>query len=434
MDRFLKIHNKIWFTYFILFLIAPWNYSVDAYTYLTTISLLFFGNIAFILGSRGYVGSPPIINNYTINNLNLNRIYKLLLLFSTIYIILIFIKWDDIFSSYGLDINFESAINLREQTQTNYVMGNNIYGVLSNIFSGFPIVFIMFFFKFRFQLTKKKKRLIFLISLIYVYTLFLSGGRNGVFLLIIISYFLHFIFKKLKRNQFYTLNSRQKLYVFTTFIFIFYLFGKIALDRADTNGILNTYISYLESTNSNELRDYSKELLYNSDIQLFYYPFYQFHDYFVQSFYQFEITLNNLPLSAPYYGQYNFSSFFLLFNKIGFNITTVSSILNEIVNPGTYFTLFGGLFLDFGFFGMFISVFIIYFLTGYFLKRFYQKQKFISLAWFIYFYIIIIMSPVYSVIGNSIYPGFLSALILISIFLKMSFFKKPNSINNIITT
>ena len=433
MDRFLKIHNKIWFIYFILFLFAPWNYSVDFNIYLSTFLLLFVGNIAFILGKKGYVGSPPIINN-TINYLNINKTYKLLLFFSIVYLVLIFIKWDDIFSSYGLDLSFQSAINLREQTQTNYVMGNNIYGVLSNVFSGFPIIIIIFFFKFRSQLTKNRKRLILLILLIYVYTLFLSGGRNGVFLLIIISYFLYSIFKKLKRNQFYTLNSRQKLYIYATFIFIFYLFGKIALDRAGTNGVLNSYISYLESTNSNELRDYSKELLYNSDIQFFYYPFYQFHDYFVQSFYQFEVTLNNLPLNAPYYGQYNFSSFFLLFNKIGFNITTVSSILNEIVNPGTYFTLFGALFLDFGFFGMFISVFVIYFLTGYFLKRFYQKQKFLSLVWFIYFYVIIIMSPVYSVIGNSIYPGFLSALILISIFLKMSFFKKPNSFNKIINT
>ena len=434
MDKFLKIHNKIWFAYFILFLIAPWNYSVDASTYLITISLIFIGNIAFVLGRKGYVGSPPIINNYTINNLNLNKIYNLLLCFSIIYFILIFIKWDNIFSSYGLDINFNSAINLRELTQTNYVSGNNIYGVLSNIFSGFPIVFIIFFFKFRDQLTNKKKRLIFLISLINVYTLFLSGGRNGVFLLLIMVYFLYYIFKKIKRNQLYKLTSKQKIYVFTTFIFIFYLFGKIALDRASINGIFNTYISYLESTSINELRDYSKNLLYNSDTQLFYYPFYQFHDYFIHSFYEFEVTLNNLPLTAPYYGQYNFSSFFLLFNKIGFDFTTVSSILNEIVNPGRYFTLFGALFLDFGFFGMFISVFFIYFLTGYFLKRFYQKQKFISLVWFIYFYIIIIMSPVYSVIGNSIYPGFLSALILISVFLKMSFFKKSNSINSIINT
>ena len=152
-------------------------------------------------------------------------------------------------------MNFESAINLREQTQTNYVSGNNIYGVLSNVFSGFPIVFIIFFFKFRFQLTNKKKKLIFLISLIYVFTLFLSGGRNGVFLLLILGYFLYSIFKKIKRNQLYKLTSRQKIYVFTTFVFIFYLFGKIALDRASTNGIFNTYISYLESTKNNELRD-----------------------------------------------------------------------------------------------------------------------------------------------------------------------------------
>ena len=134
-----------------------------------------------------------------------------------------------------------------------------------------------------------------------------------------------------------------------------------------------------------------------------------------------------MPENGPYYGRYNLSSYFLLLNKIGF-ATPTSSISKEIVNPGRYFTLFGALFLDFGFLGMFISTFFIYFFAGHTFKKYDQKQKFISLIWFLYFYTIIILSPVYSLIGNSIYPGFLSALIIISVFYKFLNYRKKNII------
>jgi hypothetical protein len=105
----------------------------------------------------------------------------------------------------------------------------------------------------------------------------------------------------------------------------------------------------------------------------------------------------------PYLGAMTFYPIVQLLNKFGFDIITINDILNDIVNPGNYTTLFGPLYFDFSIFGSFIFIVILVnlFVVNY--NKYLRKQSFMSYIVIILISITFILSPIYSFLALAVF-------------------------------
>lgn len=419
-NNFLKIHNILWLFYLVLFYFSPFDYKVKESTLVILFIILSISNLSFFLGYSN--------NSYNkilgSNSINIKGLFQFLVLNSFIYFLLTILKYGSLKSTFDFDISLSGFTELRMAMDTeDYEKGNNIFGILASLFSGFPILLIPFYILYKNRLSKQRQVILFILIGAYLASTFSSGGRNGAMIVIL---FIYFSFKSVKiiKINLNILSNKLKFFFLAVLFLIVISFSKIFIERAElTSGSINDYIVYAQLTHPFNLKEYANNILNDDKVNALYFPAFLFHDYFVHSLKELEITINNEPINFPYWGSYQFYTFSILLNKIGFNILTIEEILKEIPNPGRYLTLYGGVYLDFGFYGMFVFVSIIYFFAGFYLKKFIQTHSFLSLIWFLYFFIIIFLSPLFSVIGISMYPGILVALIAMSVIMKLGFFK-----------
>lgn len=423
-NRFLRIHNILWLTYLTLFFGSPFDYKVEGETVATVIGLLIIGNIFFVIGWNSKCRNNTILGRDTFK-INISKTYRFLVALSILYFILNILKYGSLQSTFEFNISLAGFTELRMAMDSeDYVKGNNVFGVLASLFAGFPLLTIPFLFAYINKLDKLQKFILFIVIVGYLASTFTSGGRNGALVVLLVLFFSIKVISGSKKIRVNIITIKLKLTLIALIIILFFSFAKIFIDRAELrSGSINDYIIFAQATHAYELKPYANDLLNNDNVNFFYFPLFLFHDYFVHSLKEFEITINNQPPNFPYYGAYEFYTFTLLLNKFGFEFIAVEDILSEIPNPGRYLTLYGGLYLDFGLIGMAIVVSFLYFLTGKMLRSFLETGSLISLFWAIYFYVIIFLSPIFSVIGISMYPGFLVAIIVCSIIFRTSFLK-----------
>lgn len=416
--KFLKYHNIFWLVYFLLYYIGPIRYVVKSETFFLLISMVIFGNIAYLLGYN-FASKNIIIKPFNIGNRHIIKEYRFLILGTVLYLIFLSIKYIQLQNTYGFSFTLEGFTDFRSNVVME-TLGDNIFGVASSILSGFPALLIAFLIYNHNRLLKRQKSNIIIILIFSIISTFSSGGRNASFILILV----YFVSSALLKSQLPKVNFKTKSYIIIALLSIIFVFSKIFIDRAvQTSGDLGIYIEYFEETKGFEIKPYALSLIADSNLNSFFFPIFMFIDYFVHSLNDFEITINSSPKNFPYWGSYQFGNFTLLLSKIGLESISINEILSEIPNPGKYLTLFGGVYYDFGLFGTYIFIFIIYYLTGYYIRKFYLNSKYSDLIWFIYFYIIILMSPIYDVISVAIYPSFFVVILLNLIFRKFIIFK-----------
>lgn len=423
-NSFLRVHNILWVTYLALFLVSPFDYKVEGETVAIVILLLIIANIFFSVGWNSGRRNKTTLPKEKLE-INVIKTYKFLFTLSFFYFILNILKYGSLQSTFEFNISLTGFTELRMAMDSeDYEKGNNVFGVLASLFAGFPLLTIPFLFAYRYELKKSQKLVLIIVIIAYLASTFTTGGRNGALVVILVLFFSIKVISGSSKIKVNIITTKLKLILITLVLILFFSFAKIFIDRAELRaGSINDYILFAQATHAYELKPYSNELLNNDNVNFVYFPLFLFHDYFVHSLKEFEITINNQPENFPYYGAYQFYTFTLLLNKFGFEFIAVEDILDEIPNPGRYLTLYGGLYLDFGLIGMAIAVSFLYFLTGRMLRLFSETGSIVSLFWAIYFYIIVFLSPIFSVIGISMYPGFLVAIVVCSIIFKTSFFK-----------
>ncbi len=425
--RLMTIHNTLWIVYFLLFLVSPLDYPFEIWTFFGVLGLLLLGNISYVFGR--YFGSRKyLIPTEASPRFDEQRFYRFILLTSFLYFFLTAVKYAQLHVAYGFGFSFHGLNQLRIALENpDYVMGGSLVGVIASVFAGFPLLSLPFFALFQEKCSARQKITLLGTGGAYLLTTFLTGGRNGAMITMLIMVFSVFVVVKIfgkKRIQF---SGPSKLLFFAVFLFLFKSFSAIFISRAEIlMGNLPDYIDYFIDTHFYSMRPYAYNLLHNEQTVRTYFPIMFFHEYFVHSLNELDLLFKSSPANFPYWGGYEFYTFTLFFNKLGAAFTPINEILTELPRPGRYYTLFGGLYLDFGVTGMIVAVSILYFGVGRAFRNFLRTRSLISLMWFIYFYLIIFLSPIYSLIGTAIFPGFLVALIVCTTFHRFGYFKsKP---------
>ena len=413
---FRRAHNLVWVAYFALFMVSPLDYKVQWDTLGLVIALLLLGNFAFVFGYNlttaasqdGKMGSFH-------RDIASETLFKFIGITSLTYFGLVAFKYISLFSAMELDFSFAAFSKLRMILDTpDFVKGSTGTGVIASIFSGFPLLAMPFLFRYRNRLNKLQRALLLVIFIVYLASTFATGGRNGALFTVLIFLVAIKVTSFVLPVTIKFLTGRVRVAIGVAGIVLLGVFAKIFIDRAVlTSGSVEEYVTYFSETHHSNLKPYARNWLSDPDVVGYYFPAMLFHEYIVHSLKEFEIIIQNQPASSPYFGAYNFYPFCLFFNKVGFDFLTIDQIQREIPNPGRYTTLFGGLYLDFGKSGLFCFVAILYFLTGFMLRSFLVSGSFVSLAWFLYLYVAIVLSPIYSVLGMAIYPGLLVAIIAV---------------------
>lgn len=421
---FIAIHNIIWVSYLLLFFVSPVKYPLTASTLVLVFSLLILGNVAYLTGR--YWGKQ----NYWVprvdsGSFNVQKFYKFILVTSAIYFVLTGIKYMQLFISYGVSLSLFGITQLRMLLNNPaYIRGGNMVGVLASIFSGFPLLSIPFYTLFRPRFPANKQVALLLISFFYLGTTYLTGGRNGAMITLLIIAFSYLVVRQTFGKKRIVLSRSMKSIMAVLLVGVFFSFSKIFIDRAElTMGTLWDYITYFIESHFYELRPYARVLLDNEWTYRHYFPIMFFHEYIVHSLNELDVLLHTTLDNFPYWGGYEFHTFTLFLNKLGADFTNIEQITAVLPRPGRYLSLFGGLYLDFGYIGLVLSVGLLYFFAGRAHRKFIRTRRLEPLLWFIYLYLIILLGPIYSLIGVAVYPGFLVAIVICTLLMKFGYFR-----------
>ncbi len=363
----------------------------------------------------------------SINNRKINIIYNYLLYVSIFYILLVSTRFFIELVYYNISFSFSAFVKLREITMEGSNFSQSILGILSTMLSAFHIILLIFIMWAKKQLTQKKVIVAKVVFSIGTFTLLFGGGRNGIFISILIVllaiYFINFSnLRKIKINKF-------KFFVLTLFILIIFLYIFVARDQY--NGITLIDRIRLNEYNYNiEFNDSLINMLYNDNFIIkygsyfiMYITFYLTHSL---TFLDLGFT-TDLPRNAYYLGAMEFYPVIFLLNKFGFDFITIDIIRQEWSFAGNYTTLFLPLYYDFGIMGTFLLIVFLVFLFVFNLLKFVHNKNLISLLLLIIVSLIFILSPIYSFFSLGIFLPILFAIMNVFIIVKFFNFKNKKS-------
>ncbi|MDE1319348.1 MULTISPECIES: O-antigen polymerase [Vibrio] len=312
------------------------------------------------------------------------QIRNLFFILLTIYVILAYIDF--------LIIKNGSFSGIVEQRESEHLSGprNSIIGLLIFFLSGTPPIFasILFYTK-----CENRKAKLFYYTLVFLgfAAMFLSGGRNAFFISTI--YCLSFIMVYKVRNKNNGINLKKLCVFITIFIGVLYSLSMF-LTRFEVQGLdVHIMLDYLE-------REYNLLIyripglpielqpIYSVFVYLSFYvthPFTYLNDYF------------ELAYSPYLMGGYNFYIIVRMIDVL-FGTQFYQTGSELILQSGVYLTFPGTLFLDFGYIGGLLVGALFGFSYG-FLTRRLGSSVISSKLWFAFITVIMIFSPIYSVIG-----------------------------------
>lgn len=414
----LRIFITFWLGMFILRYLGLMEHdNVSINTYL---AIIYFCT-AFFIGSFLGIRLPYISikkrlqsENVSLNNLNLLIYLTVIMSFVCCITQLLKLKaFAELYNVEGVLLEMFSEIRRNKMDDTSNKLGGNIYGVISNVLYGFPVLAIFIFSVYKSQLNRAQTFLLIISYLLGLFISFTNGGRFTAFAFILMYYFLTKIHRKSRINKITEYRSPLRKFVYYIFIIgIFYVFGQIFIVRLGSQDAL---MNYLEMQDFNRPKQVTKDIIHNIPLLSGLLQFLMIFDYYItHSIDQLNYLLSSsYPINAPYLGAYQFSAFVLFLNKLGTNIKTTDLIDAEIPNPGVYFSMIGGVYLDFGKLGIFWFSSFIGILSSISYKNFLKKRTLSSAFWSCIFLVIISISPIISMIGT----GYFSSIIAAGIFL-----------------
>jgi len=361
------------------------------------------------------------------NRRKIKIIYNYLLCVSIFYILLVSIRFFTELTYYNINFSLSSFVTLREITMEGSEFSQSILGIFSTIFSAFHIILLIFVMWSNKQLTQREIKIAKFIFLIGSLTLLFGGGRNGIFISIVVVllaiYFINFAnLRKIKINKI-------KFFVLIVIISIIFLYIFVARD--EYNGLTLVDRIRLNEYNYNiKFNDTMINMLYSDNFII------KYGSYFIM-YITFYLThsltfldlgfITDLPKNAYYFGAMEFYPVVFLLNKFGFDYITIDSIRQEWSFAGNYTTLFLPLYYDFGIIGSFVWIIFLVFLFVFNLLKFVYNKNLISFLLLIIVSLVFILSPIYSFFSLGIFLPILVAFINVLMIVKFFNFQNKKS-------
>ncbi|QKF91992.1 O-antigen polymerase [Campylobacter sp. CCUG 57310] len=402
----------VWLFYiFIRGLLINWE-SLNEITVLTVFLFICFVILCYVLSVCICANLKHKIQDIGIKKIN--KTYYFLQYLSMLYISLAIIRFLIEINDLNIELNSLSvSVEARERTMEGSIVSGTFLGISTTLLSGFHILFLMFTIWMRNKLTSMQLNMSILIFVIGDVCFLFGGGRNAVFIsILMVSMCVYFI--KFANIRKITINKTGLFVcIFLTMIIFLYIF----IARDEYNGI-----SMIDRLNLNE---YNYNIKFNSiliDLLHSEYKIIQLIAYFTMSI-VFYLThslsildsglTSSLPENAYYFGAMQFYPLVFLINKLGFNIITIKDILNEWELAGNYSTLLLPLYYDFGLLWSLILIMILVFLFVYNAFLLLNSGRFISCVLMSIVGCVFVLSPIYSFFSLGIFlPIFFSFIVL----------------------
>jgi len=323
--------------------------AVSTTTILVILAYIFLFSSGFLIGKTYFITSH--LQKVYFKKLvlsptkGLNILICISLFFTYVCIIATFLKMKDMSGRYGVELSLKGISDIRSANtgDVSYELGSNIYGMLSSMFFGFPVLCGVIALSYKSKLSRLQKCTLWFSFVTGMLASVLTGGRFMALTFALFYYFSAKISATTPRKR--QPPFRQILIGFAG-VLLLWLFVQMFLDRVGIRRI-SFAIYMLPLCSPKDFTTYLLNTFPVSDTIISVFTYFEY--YLAHGVNQLDVLLNAAyPIHAPYWGGYEFSTFFLLFHKVGLPVITVDQITAEIVNPGVYFTHIGALYLDFG--------------------------------------------------------------------------------------
>jgi hypothetical protein len=392
-----------------LFIISPLTINIrldpDAYLFIL-FSFAFFA-LGGIIQNRGQ--KPVKIDIIHVPSAALARgrkTFNYLLIVAGIGLIL---KLLDrlIFRGISYDIDFEANRELMVAS------GGNPVGILASFLSPFCYFPLFYFYKYRFGISKFKKFLVYLLFFGQIFDSFLLSSRSAMFINIVFLLLFLLYFRKVK------ISFRRTFRLASALLLITALMSYIFIGRTKVFAGDNAFELVLYSSNLNFAITSSQAFLHLFEstpvaFQPFLIAFISTLQYFIHGMFEFSYVYEHFRETDHSFGQYTFftySRFISMFFEVPMN---PNELINLSPRVGVYTTLFGPLYIDFGWLNL-----IFMFIAGYGIRNVYNKAM-LGVNWailmYFYFFIVLAFWPVFNFINGAGGIFILTSLILLSFF------------------
>ena len=401
--------------------------SSDAGLYL----LLFFGVAVF-----GYLGGsliavlPKVGNGGGYNPRSVNVKANWLIFFALVSIVFALAKFYHASGFSEFSLNMIAEYRMQRARDEGDIKGGSVFGIISNITSAFIVVVYIYSVYFKSCLSRRKTNVMRVVFFWGLAVSFLGGGRFSAAIAVLFVFLFtlcsHIYVPKARVAQLplprsgFGWGSKAVVIVLLIVLFSYMFIARFSADGRGNEMILDYLNSGLPGVSVPDsialyLGDSSFGLISYFVLALFLY-------YIGHSFYQFDVLLSyGMPESAPYVLAYQLYPFALLSNKFGFEIISIETILEQLPNAGTYFSLAGAFYLDFGYWGAFIAVFLLFFIGALVWGWMLRKGSFLSIFFSSMFMVIVLSSPIVGIIGTAIYPSLIAVSFFLWIFVPARF-------------
>ncbi|UWQ95883.1 hypothetical protein K3728_01155 [Rhodobacteraceae bacterium M385] len=235
--------------------------------------------------------------------------------------------------------------------------GGVITGV-TTLTSGAPAFLLLAIIE-RLGLQKKVNPMVVALTILGIFSSFLSGGRNSFLICLVFIYMAGLIWPTLSVKAALSGRSAKTVIVKTLLYSALALAIFYSLYVFIERGLLRTddliYRAILTATESGYIFDSSKVPTWMGDGV--YFALANLHNYFTLGLVYFDRLLEvGLP-NGHLGGSYNFYVFFLIFEKLT-GLSIVADLSTDLPINGAYYTLPGSIFVDFGILG--VAIFAIF--------------------------------------------------------------------------
>lgn len=411
----IKSFLYVWLLIFILRTVGLFNYvNIKQNTVLSILLFIFLILISFIFGnSTKKVEISECSQPTEISSKGVSILAKISISLSLLCFSCLLIKMNNLGSNYDVALDLKGLSDIRgaQTRDQSFESGSSIYGVISGILFGFPVLCIVIAIYYHSNISKTLKLFLNALFLIGLFLSFMTGGRLTAFTFILIYFFAK---KVLPNKEVIKASGKTKILYGILLIIILWVFSRMFSDRRGESGLEEVlYILPLC-----EPSNVTKFLLlhfpnYGNEIGVIgYFEFYVTH-----GINQLDVLLNSpYPVHAPYLGAYQFSAFALFLNKLGFDIISNDVIGVELPVSGYYFTEIGPMYLDFGIWGSIVLIIIYGYFYGKTWKKFIHKPTILTFYCILIFLVLSNVSPIISLVGAGYFSGILVSVMFLYIF------------------
>ena len=368
----------------VLFLLAPLEIQIDidyAAYFLIVLSVF-----SFIIGYY-FQQDKSKPKKRVVNEKQAWKMFKLILLLALVGMLF---KLFDRFIIRGVSV----GSNYFENRESMEAGGGNFFGVISAFLVPFSYIPLFMYWSFKFKVKKWMLVTIFSLFFFQVFDALLLGSRSVIFILAVMMLLYMFYFKKLK------LTFRKTILLIAGVIGFSLIMNYLFIERTKVFAGDKAYEIALNSSNFNytltSTDDFKRGFDEKSELmKTLSFTFVSTSQYFTHGMFEYAYLFNNFDGDFAL-GSYDFIVYKRFLDKITGSKTDIQMIQELAPRQGVYTTLYGPLYLDFGWFTL-----LFMFLFGKYTNSVYKKAKAGS-EWavltYFYLFIVIMFSPVFNFI------------------------------------